>query len=255
MIKIRITAILAVIALIFGCQKSDIPLYSGVSPTLYFTNSSTVYTFTENLNNVELGADTIDIPVSLSGISEEYDRVFTTSFNLEDTLSTFEEGMLDVIECVVPANEFYGRMRIKINYSSALDDTIYVARINITANENFPEINLLYSTYSFSFGNMFTEPENWSYLDNYFGYYSNSWYQYILQITGLTSLPYKYYKGASQSGISTEEAERWPMTYFEVISYASQVRDSLNRYNELHAEPMTHLDGEYMGEAVKMGTF
>ncbi len=251
----KFSIVAAVVLILFGCDKREIMLFDDTS-TIYFDGIQTVYTFVENQDKVLQGYDYVDIKMSISGSLSDVDRPFMVDFVPDDTLHTMEVGMIEFVEGVVPANSINGNLKVKINYSALLDDSIYTARVKILPNEHFPEINLNFGHYTIKFGNMFTQPENWSNIDNYFGDYSNSWYKFMLDNTGLSSFPYKYFRGAKHPGISAEEAARWPMSAEECRAYAAQVRDSLEAYNNRNPlNPLTHLDGESKDLEVTMPNF
>lgn len=238
--------------IISSCKKEEILRYKQ-DAAIFFLRNETKYSFIEFPNKIDEGYDYLDIPVQISGNITDYDRSFDVVFAEEDTLHTIEEGMLEIVECIVPSGEFQGRMTVKINYSKKLDDSIYVARIKIVPNNLFPVANLNVKNYSVSFGNIITEPENWSYLNFYFGKYSKSWYKFILKAAEVNSLPYKYALGVNAS---EPDAERWPLTLYEIIAYASKVRAAFNKYNDANAPNyMIHEDGEYKDQLVQMGNF
>ncbi|OKZ39650.1 MAG: hypothetical protein BHV82_14405 [Odoribacter sp. 43_10] len=99
--------------------------------------------------------------------------------------------------------------------------------------------------------NKIGRPANWSQLNNYFGEYSDSWYRFILDATGLPSLPYWSPRGSADP--NNPDPERWTMTGTEVKAYAALVKEKLTEYNNEHpGNPLKHEDGEYKGQPVTM---
>lgn len=256
--KIRIIIIFLFVSLIVSmqsCKQEKIEIYKQEAG-VYFDPElpRSVYTFTENLDKIDVGYDYINIPVLISGSAADADREFDVVFMKDDTLHTAKDGMLEIAKGLVRANSYGGHIQVKVNYSKLLDDSIYVARIRIVQSEDFPAVDLSARTLSVSFGNIFAEPENWNKLKRYFGnVYSNSWYKWVLKTSGYSSLPYKYSRGSDHSGITPEEAKRWPMRLEEIQSISAKVKIALVKYNNDNpGNPMRHEDGDKKGELVTM---
>ncbi len=222
-----------------ACQKESIMLYEQASG-IYFNGSSTTYSFIENVKNLEWGSDTINLPVLITGAAVDYDRDIKVEAAVDDTLMTAESHMYKILGGYIPANEYSGLIKVQINYSEELDDSIYVACFRIRPCEHFPVTDLNEFTYMLSFTNKFTIPSNWNNrLKRFFGDYSDSWYTYILQVTGLSSLPYWSNQGSNDP--NNPDPERWTMTYDEVKAYAAMVKVALTKYNNAHpGNPMLH---------------
>lgn len=248
--KYTVLGICACLFFLAACQKDEIMLYEE-APGIYFNSSNTTYNFIENVANIEWGADTVNIPVLITGTAVDYDRPVNMEVALGDTLITAESHMYKILGGSIPANEYSGQVQVQVNYSEALDDSIYVVRFRINTNEYFPVVDLNQLTYSLSITNKFTQPANWSRLRSSFGNYSNSWYTFILQATGLSSLPYWSTNGSADA--NNPDPERWTMTYVEMRAYAALVKVALTDYNNSHpGEPLRHEDGDYKGQAVTM---
>lgn len=241
--------LLAILSLV-SCKQDDIMLYQQADG-VYFNGYSTTYNFIENAKNLEWGADTVNVPILITGMAADHDRPILMEEAKGDTLFTAEPDMYEILGGTVPAGEYAGLVRVKINYTHALDDSIYVARFRIAPNNEFPVVDLNGGTFSLSITNKFTQPANWSRLKSSFGNYSNSWYTFILKVTGLSSIPYWSYNGSATA--SNPDPERWTMTYVQMKAYAAQVKVALTKYNNEHpGNPLKHEDGEFKGQAVTM---
>lgn len=248
--KILYMAIAAMTVMLASCSKDEIMLYEN-EPGVYFNSYSTTYNFIENAINIDYGADTINIPVLITGQAADRDRVLNMQVNTGDTLLTAEDGMYEILGGTVPANSYSGAIQVKVNYSKALDDSVYVARFKLVSNEDFPVIDLNQRVFSLSITNKFTQPANWRRLRSSFGNYSNSWYKFILQTTGLSSIPYWSYQGSADK--NNPDPKRWTMTYVQMRAYAALVKEALTKYNNSHpGNPLKHEDGDYKGQAVTM---
>lgn len=253
--KIIIFLFLLLMTLFQSCEQDKIDNYKQEAGVYFDPQTSiSVYTFTENLDKIEVGYDYINIPVLISGVAVDKEREFEVSFMKEDTLHTAEDGMIELSKGLVRANAYGGHIKVKINYSHKLDDSVYIARIRILPSKEFPAVDLNSRNLSINFGNIFTQPENWAQLKRHFGnVYSNSWYKWVLKTSGYSSLPYKYSRGSDQAGITPEEALRWPMRLEEIQSISAKVKIALQKYNNDNpGKEMKHEDGEKKDELVVM---
>lgn len=247
-IKILIFILFTFITL-SSCQKNESLMYEQEAG-VYFSGIETIYSFVENINNKELGSDTVNIPLMITGFATESVRKVDVEI-VKDSLSTASDEMFQIVSAEIPGSSFMGHIAMKINYSPLLDDSIYVARIRIRSNEDFPVTDLNFTTYSVSMTSKFIQPENWGRLRSSFGEYSNSWYEFILKTTELKSLPYWSTNGSADP--SNPDPERWTMTYNEVRAYAALVKFELSKYNNAHPGfPLTHKDGPENGKPVIM---
>lgn len=233
-----------------SCDKEGVTMYVE-DPTVYFSEASRVYTFVENMDRIEIGFDTLEIPVLISGSAVDYNRKVVMEIIPDDTLHTASSEMYSIGEGTIEANSYNGYIPLRVNYSSALDDSIYYIRLKLVPNEDFHGVDLDRNTFTVSLTNKLTEPSNWSRLERYFGPYSNSWYRFILETTGLSSLPYWTTNGSLDS--SNPDPERWTMTLYEVKAYASQVKIALDDYNRKNPQNhLKHEDGPEKGKEVVM---
>lgn len=248
--KILYIVSLVYVSLFMSCDSSDIMKYEEASG-IYFNGSSTGYSFVENINNKELGSDTIKIPVMITGFAKDFAREVKIEVDKADTLHTASDDMFEILSGEVPANEYYGYVSLKVNYTKALDDSVYVARFKMLATEFFPVTDLNGYNFGVSITNKFTQPANWGRLRSTFGEYSNSWYTFILKETGLSSIPYWSYNGSADA--NNPDPERWTMTYVEMKAYAAKVKVALADYNNDHpGNPLKHEDGQFKGQIITM---
>lgn len=235
-----------------SCDKAGTTLYEQ-SPTIYFGENSRSYTFVENIDRLEIGFDTLKIPVQISGIAMDYDRKVKAEVVKSDTLNTAEEKMYEVLDGYVEKNLYKGYVPVRINYVSELDDSVYVIRLRLVSNEDFTGVDLSGFTISISITNKLTQPSNWNRLKSFFGPYSESWYRFILKETELSSIPYWSPKGSADP--NNPDPEKWTMTRDEASAYAAKVKIALNNYNndpKNPDRPLKHQDGPEKGKPVTM---
>ena len=236
--------------LVHSCEKDEINQYEQ-SPTVYFSEYSRTYTFTENLDKLSMGFDTLRIPLQISGFATDYDREVAMEVVADDTLHTAEADMFSIGKGRIPANQFKGHIPLRINYTPALDDSIYKIRVKLVPTTDFPGVDLEGHKVTISITNKMTEPSNWPRIRRYFGPYSNSWYRFILEATGLTSIPYWSYNGSNDP--RNPDPERWTMTMYELKAYVNLVKVKLEEYNRKHPKDhLKHLDGPEEGKEVVM---
>lgn len=238
--------------LFYSCEKEGVTMYEE-SPAIYFSETSRSYTFIENIEQIKIGFDTVKVPLQISGSAMDYLRKVKMIVASDDTLHTATDDMFSFGEGIVEAKQFKGYIPVRVNYSSALDDSVYSIRLRLVPNDDFPGVDLLQRTFTLSVTNKLTSPSNWWKLMDYFGAYSNSWYQFILETTGLSSLPYWCQEGSI--GYGNPDPEKWTMTLYEVKAYAAQVRVALEDYNRKHPnDKLTHHGnaGKNEGKEVKM---
>ncbi len=248
--KILIACILIASILLGACNKEGVIMYEE-NPTVYFGEKFRSYTFVENIEKIEIGYDTVKIPLQISGSAVDYDREVLAEVAQGDTLHTATSDMFNIIKGYIPANEYKGYIPIRVNYSTALDDSVYVIRIRLAPNKDFPGVDLAGITFPLSLTNKITQPSNWSRLKPYFGPYSDSWYRYILKVTGLTSIPYWSTNGKADR--YNPDPDKWTMSVYEVKAYAAMVKDELDKYNQKHLNnPLIHEDGPEKGKPVVM---
>lgn len=242
---------LAIVLFLFGsCEQEGVTMYEQ-SPTVYFGESYRSYTFVENLDRIKIGFDTVKLPLQISGSAVDRAREVVMEVVSDDTLHTADASMFSIGKGSIEANEYKGYVALRVNYSQALDDSIYQIRLRLVPNKDFPGVDLYGYTFTVALTNKITVPSNWSRLRSYFGPYSNSWYRFILETTGLTSIPYWSTNGSIDK--NNPDPEKWTMTLYEVKAYAAMVKVALDDYNRKHPQdPLTHEDGDEKGKPVTM---
>lgn len=235
---------------IISCEQEGVTMYEE-SPTVYFGETYRSYTFVENIDRIKIGFDTIKLPLQISGSAVDRDREVIMEAVTDDTLHTAEVNMFSIGKGRIEANEYKGYIPLRVNYLQVLDDSVYQIRLRLVANKDFPGVDLYGYTFTVYLTNKITQPSNWSRIKNYFGPYSNSWYRFILEITGLNSIPYWSTNGSIDK--NNPDPEKWTMTLYEVKAYAAMVKIALEDYNRKHPQdPLRHEDGTEKGKPVTM---
>lgn len=240
--KIRnyMMGLLLLSAMFTACQHEDIMLYQQ-NPGVYFEASDYSYTFLEHPDST---SKLLRLSVDITGSQVDYDRTFTVARPEVDTITTAEDDQYRIGTGIVKANEYNGYVEIEVFRDERLNDSIYEVALEILPGKDFPEVRLNKTIMRVSFTNKVIQPANWDRLKVFFGSaFSTSWWTFICEVTGRASLPY---------WPSHADTETWWMSREEVIAYAAMVRLALDEYNGKHEEPLTHDDGEYVGQPVTM---
>lgn len=172
-----------------GCTKQDIPLFQEKSG-VFFTSVKTTYSFRDHIG-VEV--DTVYIGVSLFGDTTAVDREVSVKVVQPDSVLLASPDRYRVLSGVLPAGKFEGEVAIEINNGPELADTIYSIYLAIDTNEDFPELVEFNSTGArLEISDVRIPPANWFWLEMFFfGPYEDEWWDYILSVTGRSSLPWE----------------------------------------------------------------
>ena len=237
------TYIIGLLLLMFfgACQRDDIMLYQQ-NPGVYFEAATYSYTFLENPDST---VKTLRLSVDITGSQVDYDRTFTVTCPVLDTITTAEEDQYQIGTGLVKANEYTGHVDIQVFRDERLNDSIYNLALEIQPGKDFPEVRLNKKIMVVSFTNKVIQPANWRWLRWYFGEaFSTRWWTFICEVTGRTSLP--YYP-------THDDQVTWRMSDEEVVAYQAKVRIALEEYNGKNPNnPLTHDDGDYAGQPVVM---
>lgn len=250
--KIFKTSLCTAFSLLFifsSCKKEEIMLYEQAA-AVYFGENTRLYTFTENIDRITIGYDSVKIPVQISGIAMDYNRIVKMEVVKSDTLNTASENMYSIAEGYINANLYKGYVPMRINYTPELDDSVYVLRVRLVATTDFPGVDLEKRTISISITNKMTQPSNWSRIQSTFGPYSESWYRFILLKTKLSSIPYWSPNGSKD--VNNPDPEKWTMNSLELKAYGALVKEELTKYNNGPDGPLMHEDGPQKGKPVIM---
>lgn len=221
-----------------GCSKQEIPLFQEKSG-VFFTSISTTYSFRDHIG---VDVDTVYMPVSLFGDTTDVDRVVNVKIVEPDTVLLAKPERYRVLQGILPAGKFEGQVAIEINNGPELADTIYSIYLEIVPNDDFPKlVEFNNNRARVEISDVRIPPANWVYygvygLTFYFGKYEDEWWDFILETTKKSSLPYHmFYPGS----------EEWPMTSAEFMACARAVDQALREYEyKNHGEKLCYKNGD-----------
>lgn len=227
----------------YGCEKEEPAGYIG-RPGIYFNGKEFSYSFVENPGTT---IDTILLPVLVSGNIENHNRAIKAVAMTDSTTATV--AMYSILEGYVKAGEKTGFLPMEVKYVSELDDETVTVKVKLVENRDFQELDLVYPSCKVTFTAKIIKPFNWSELELAFGSYSTSWWKFIMEKLGRSSLPY----WDDFSPIPNPDPEKYNISYYEMSNIQQMIRLELADYNKTSAKgPLRHDDGEYAGQEVVM---
>lgn len=257
--------------LLCSCSENEAPVYSSSDDGLYFVSDKdidvpmaqplTSFSFSD-ISSYGKSIDTTQLLVRVSGAMKDFDRSFNVVV-VEDSITTADASMYNILDCVVPAGSIFGEVNIEVNKTDALEDERFYLELAIVESEDFPNVDMATNNGFLEITSLPIKPSNWdNYLTYWFGTYSNKWLQFIIDYTHDTNLGYKYYK--YQETIDNELLfyRSTPYvtinyTFFEMMKtedggnagdlnlnrYMKELAIELELYLAEHGEPLTHDDG------------
>jgi len=238
----------------FACNREEVPFFS-TADEIYFSSGMTSYVFNDH-GGVKL--DTLQIMVRLLGRQADQDRDFMASV-AKDVIDTTDSKASKITTATaehfrilggkIPANSSTGMLNVEVKYTEEMDDSVFIAYLQLDQGENFPSKHFYVSDNSFKMNitNKLVEPENWFALQVRFGVgpYSTSWFEFIIGVAG-SKIPYHYL-----ADYDPVYKKKYPMSYMEASVRLEEVRKALKEYNREHPDKkLTHSDGVKKGEIV-----
>lgn len=223
-----------------SCNKEELPYYGDIAG-VYFNGASWSYSFLEDPSK---SLDTLKVPVLITGMNKDYERIFQVEVIADSTSAPNE--LYQILDGRVEAGKFEGILPVVVHKADILSDTIFRIVVKLIPTEDFSEFRMGRSFYSVKFTAKLIQPANWGWLKYYFGDFSTLWWSKIIEWTGRGSLP--YYP-------THPDKETWWMPEYTLRVYQDLVRERLTEYNaelEHQDNPLTHNDGEKAGLPVSM---
>ena len=240
--KLYILMYLFVTAVLFGsCEKEDLTGFNG-RPGIYFNGREFSYSFAENPGTT---VDTVLLPVLVSGRVADHDRAVKAESVSDSTTAT--AAMFTLLEGTIRAGEVSGFLPMQVNYMDLLDDTTVTVKVQLVANHDFQELDLVFPSCSVTFTAKIIKPSNWSELEGFLGPYSTAWWKFVMEKTGRTFLPY----WDMWSPVPNPDPDKYNMSYYEMANIQQMIRLELEEYNKnSDSGPLRHDDGENAGKEV-----
>ena len=244
----KIVSIMFALLCLFSCEQEQIFLYEENSGVYFDLNEDKLleksYSFFRNPGKE---ADTIYLNVNVIGNIMDRDRVFKAEV-IPGELTNAPESSYEILDGVVPAGSYVGSLPVIVNRVPELEDGIYSIELKLISSDDFPLIDLAKSTYFISFTSLIAKPDNWDlYCSYFFGEkYSENWLLFIVEATGDPDIGvtmHPWFEAYINYGLSVEQSLLFLPDPI-MASYSISVRVALREYNNTHAEPLKHNDGE-----------
>lgn len=224
--------LIGVFATLVSCEKDEIMSFEG-KPAINFKGESTEYSFLVNQENEYIQ----EVEVRIIGDTTDYDRNFSVEV-VKDTNTTATSEQYEILDGVVKAGEFTGKLSVKLFNSDALADTMVRIKLKLIDSDDFVAGNIESSYYEIGWTDKIIVP-SWGLYKYFFcATKSTSCYRAIVASTGLV---------------------KFGMTEYRAMSYATGATvlgtifgDYVKQWNLDHPnEPLRHDDGDKKGELIE----
>ncbi len=222
---------LLVLATFTACEEEEIMTYDTTTrASVYFIGSSVEYSFLTNPTDEYV----IEVSVRLMGDTVNYDR----TFNVEviPDLTTASDNQYEIVEGIVKAGEFEGKLYVRVFKSDALNDTMAEIGLRIVDSNDLTAGNIQKNEYLIGFTNKIVLPPL-----QYFKYFfckakSTECYRIFVLTTGLTDFGRTEYMAYGSSGTQ---------------AIATKFGDYIMEWNKNHPDNhLKHDDGTSAGEDI-----
>lgn len=229
----NITYIYLLITALFvmaSCQKDEIGSFTA-KPAINFVADSTQFSFVQEPANEHV----LEIPVAIIGDTTSNDRYFEVEV-LQDSLTTADENLYEIMEGKIPAGKFAGNLSVKLKKSPALDTRAVALHLSIAPSVDFVAGNTESNKIKVIWSNAIIVPD-WTWFKFFFTRYpSTAAYRIFIETTGRTSFTFSDYRGLGPTGAQ---------------ALGTAFGDYIRKYNSEHPDNhLVHDDGPNEGEEI-----
>ncbi|WP_162426104.1 DUF4843 domain-containing protein [Pontibacter pudoricolor] len=223
-------AALVVTLLFTSCAKQDIMPYQA-DPAVNFVSKTVEYSF---LGNPE-GEYVQEIEVQVMGQAADHDRRFNVEV-IQDSLTTATPQQYEIVEGLVKAGEFKGKLYVRLLKSPALDKDKVSLHLRITNSDDFQKGNTESVDFTVAWTNKVIVPA-WTYYRYFFtAKASTAAYRAIVESTGVKTFTVRDYIAVGPTGAQ---------------ALGTQFGDYVKQWNKDNPDnPLRHDDGVLAGELI-----
>lgn len=228
-----------------------ITLGSCVKDTPRFANDAGVYINKESMDSYKdsitysfavkpdaLMQDTVFLPIRITGLPAKNDRRIPLTA-VKDSTTAVEGQHYELPVCLIKADSFTARFAVVIKRRPELKDREVRLLLQVAPNQDFPlSITRLAAGanpyYLVRLNDKLTKPDKWespgSWLQTFFGNYSETKFKFIIQATGRSNWPPR-----GRDGIGAPKLN-------DMYNYSSMVHEALRLYEAANG-PMIDENG------------
>jgi len=224
-------AVTVITAAIFtACSKKDITAFKA-SAAVNFVSKSVSYSFLGNPDNEYVQ----EIDVRIIGDAADHDRHFSVEV-VSDTFTTAPANLYQVMDGIVKAGEFTGKLYIKLINAPELATTSVSLKVKLIDSEELNAGNIESSEFIITWTDKVVVP-SWSYYRYFFtSVASTAAYKLIVQTTGYTTFTASQYIALGPVGAQ---------------AVGTQFGDYVKQWNKDHPnDHLKHDDGAKAGEDI-----
>lgn len=220
-----------VVTLLFtSCDKQDIMPYQANS-AVNFISKTVEYSFLGNPEDEYVQ----EIDVQIIGQATDRDRHFNVEV-IQDSLTTATPQQYEIVEGVVKAGEFKGKLYVKLLKSPALDNDKVSLHLRISNSGDFQRGNTESVDFTVVWTNKVIVPA-WTYYRFFFtAKASTAAYRAIVESTGVKTFTVQDYLAVGATGAQ---------------ALGTQFGDYVKQWNKDNPDnPLRHDDGDLAGEEI-----
>lgn len=268
---------------IAGCEKSDISYYNEKDaavrfpvrnddfsdPFFGYNNSDETYYVSYSFLDAGTSdekAIIYDIPVILIGNTSTKSRNIT--FDIDPNTSTAPKESYEIIEAIIPANEYMGHIRIKLHKTEELENTTCILTLLLTNSNELSAGPKEYITSQLSWNNQIPSPPNTAYMRtynmiiageaNFMSPSNNSYSNRALRVI-VDALSWTDWDDVSAHGaLYNKDGYKYLPKYSSIYNdnsyqaYSAKVGEYIKKYNAEHPnEPLIHDGGKNIGKPIQ----
>lgn len=219
------------LSIFMACEENERLVYA-LDDRVYFHETEEVLSVEKNvweknysfaLQPSMLMEDTIYIETWLMGRLADHDRTFC-AIAVPDSTTAVSPTHYEILNGVIPAHEYKGYLPILIKRTEDTKVQSVSLYLEITNGGELAVGNADAIHFRLSWGDILMRPAHWPY---YFGVYSNSKYQFAIEVLGLTDWPQAdRFSNGSEPGLYTSA---------QLQLFASQLNEHYAEYRKTHA--------------------
>lgn len=231
------------LSIIAGCAK-DTPRFPEEEAGVYINKESMdsykdSITYSFAVKPDALMQDTVFIPVRITGMPMQRDRQVPLTA-VKDSTTAIAGEHYELPVCIIKADSFSTKYAVVVKRRPDLKNKEVRLLLQVSPNQDFPlNITQLANGYNpfylIRLNDKLTKPDKWeapgSWLQTFFGNYSETKFKFIIQVTGKSNWPPRGRDGAGAPVLN------------DMYNYSSMLHEALRLYEAAHG-PMIDENGD-----------